>query len=95
MPERVKLGVKVILSIKKLTNNHIPTVAEASKYINSWIEFHNNQPCLNDRIKTIKECLNSVPIISEATYYAVQEKLNTPSKTRQLHTKFPYNECMT
>ena len=35
------------------------------------------------------------PLISEATYYAVQEKLNTPSKTRQLHTKFPYNECMT
>ena len=45
---------------KKLTNNHIPTVAEASKYINSWIEFHNNQPCPNDRTKTIKECLNSV-----------------------------------
>ena len=45
---------------KKLTDNHIPTVAEASKYINSWIEFHNNQPCPNDRTKTIKECLNSV-----------------------------------
>ena len=45
---------------KKLTNNHIPTVAEASKYIKSWIEFHNNQPCPNDRTKTIKECLNSV-----------------------------------
>ena len=45
---------------KKLTNNHIPTVSEASKYINSWIEFHNNQPCPNDKTKTIKECLNSV-----------------------------------
>ena len=45
---------------QKLTNNHIPTVSEASKYINSWIEFHNNQPCPNDRNKTIKECLNSV-----------------------------------
>ena len=45
---------------KKLTDNHIPTVAEASKYINSWIEFHNNQPCPNDRTKTIKECLNGV-----------------------------------
>ena len=45
---------------KKLTDNHIPTVSEASKYINSWIEFHNNQPCPNDRTKTIKECLNSV-----------------------------------
>src|SRR5574344_700352 len=45
---------------KKLTDNHIPTVLEASKYINNWIEFHNNQPCPNDRTKTIKECLNSV-----------------------------------
>lgn len=45
---------------KKLTDNHIPTVSEASKYINSWIEFHNNQPCPNDRTKTIKECLNSI-----------------------------------
>ena len=45
---------------QKLTNNHIPTVSEASKYINSWIEFHNNQPCPNDRSRTIKECLNSV-----------------------------------
>ena len=45
---------------KKLTDNHIPTVSEASKYINSWIEFHNNQPCPNDRTKTIKECLSSV-----------------------------------
>lgn len=35
------------------------------------------------------------PLINEATYYAVQEKLNTPSKTRQMHTQFPYNECMT
>lgn len=35
------------------------------------------------------------PIISEATYYAVQEKLNAPEKTRQMHTQFPYNECMT
>ncbi len=35
------------------------------------------------------------PIINEATYYAVQEKLNSPNKTRQNHTQFPYNECMT
>lgn len=32
------------------------------------------------------------PLISEATYYAVQEKLNAPEKTRQTHTEFPYNE---
>ncbi len=34
-------------------------------------------------------------LIKEATYYAVQEKLNSPNKTRQNHTEFPYNECMT
>ncbi|MCI5823442.1 MAG: recombinase family protein [Candidatus Gastranaerophilales bacterium] len=34
-------------------------------------------------------------LISEATYYAVQEKLDTPCKTRQNHTQFPYNEVMT
>ena len=34
------------------------------------------------------------PIISETTYFAVQEKLNTPCKTRQTHTQFPYNEIM-
>lgn len=34
-------------------------------------------------------------LISEATYYAVQEKLNTPCKTRQNHTQFPYNKGMT
>ncbi len=34
-------------------------------------------------------------LISKATYYAVQEKLNTPCKTRQYHTQFPYNEVMT
>ncbi|MBR1680721.1 transposase [bacterium] len=45
---------------KKLTGNHIPTVAEASKYINSWIEFHNNQPCPNNKDMTIKDMLNTV-----------------------------------
>ena len=41
------------------------------------------------------ENANYPAIISEATFYAVQEKLSAPSKTRQLHTQFPYNECMT
>lgn len=45
---------------KKLTNNYIPTVQEAIKYINKWIEFHNSQPCPNDRLKSIQEMLNSV-----------------------------------
>ena len=45
---------------KKLTNNYVPTVQEAIKYINKWIEFHNSQPCPNDRLKSIQEMLNSV-----------------------------------
>ncbi len=45
---------------KTLTNNHIPTLQEAIKYINSWLEFHNNQPCPNNKNMTIKEMLNAV-----------------------------------
>ena len=45
---------------KKLTNNYVPTVQEAIKYINKWIEFHNLQPCPNDRSKSIQEMLDSV-----------------------------------
>lgn len=45
---------------KKLTNNYVPTVQEAIKYINKWIEFHNLQPCPNDRSRTIQEMLDGV-----------------------------------
>ena len=45
---------------KKLTNNYIPIVEEAIKYISSWIKFHNNQPCPNDRSRTIQEMLEDV-----------------------------------
>lgn len=45
---------------RKLTNNYVPTVQEAIKYINKWIEFHNSQPCPNDRLKSIQEMLDSV-----------------------------------
>ena len=45
---------------KKLTNNYVPTVQEAIKYINKWIEFHNSQPCTNDRSKSIQEMLDSI-----------------------------------
>ena len=45
---------------KKLTKNYIPTVQEAVKFIDCWLEFHNSKPCPNDRSMTIKECLNTV-----------------------------------
>lgn len=45
---------------RKLTNNYVPTVQEVIKYINKWIEFHNSQPCPNDRSKSIQEMLDSI-----------------------------------
>lgn len=33
-------------------------------------------------------------LIDKATYYAVQERLNAPNKTRQFHTQFPFNETI-
>ena len=45
---------------KKLTKNYIPTVQEAIKFIDCWLEFHNSKPCPNDRSMTIKECLSTV-----------------------------------
>ena len=45
---------------KKLINNYIPTVHEAIKFIDCWLEYHYSRPCPNDRSMTIKECLNTV-----------------------------------
>lgn len=45
---------------QKLTEGKIPTVQEVIKYIDCWLEFHNQKPCPNDRSKTIQEMLNSV-----------------------------------
>ena len=45
---------------KKLTKNYVPTVQEAIKFIDCWLEFHNSKSCPNDRNMTIKECLNTV-----------------------------------
>ncbi len=42
------------------TGNYIPTMHEVIKYINCWLEFHNQKPCPNDRSRSIQEVLNSV-----------------------------------
>lgn len=42
------------------TGGKIPTVQEAIKYINCWLEFHNQKPCPNDRSRSIQEMLDSV-----------------------------------
>lgn len=60
-PAWLKRGEKLHVEWhKKLTNNYIPTVQEAIKYINSWIEFHNRNLCPNDRSKSIQEMLVGV-----------------------------------
>lgn len=45
---------------EKQTGGKIPTVQEVIKYIDCWLEFHNQKPCPNDRSKSIQEVLNSV-----------------------------------
>lgn len=41
------------------------------------------------------ENANYPALIDEATFYAVQKRLNEPNKTRQNHTEFAFNECLT
>ena len=60
-PAWMKRGEKLHRDMhKKLTKNYIPTVQEAIKFIDCWLEFYNSKPCPNDRSITIKECLNTV-----------------------------------
>ena len=60
-PAWMKRGEKLHREIhKKITNNYIPTIQEAIKYIDCWIDYHNSKACPNDKNHTIKECLNTV-----------------------------------
>ena len=42
------------------TKGNIPTVQDAIKYINAWLEYRNQKTCPNDRSRSIQEVLNSV-----------------------------------
>ena len=42
------------------TKGNIPTVQDAIKYINAWLEYRNQNACPNDRSRSIQEVLNSV-----------------------------------
>ena len=60
-PAWLKRGEKLHRDMhKKLTKNYIPTVQEAIKFIDCWLDFHNSKPCPNDRSKTIQEMLNDI-----------------------------------
>lgn len=45
---------------EKQTGGKIPTVQEVIKYIDCWLEFHNQKPCPNDRSRSIQEMLDGV-----------------------------------
>ena len=45
---------------EKQTGGKIPTVQEVIKYIDCWLEFHNQKLCPNDRSRSIQEVLNYV-----------------------------------
>lgn len=60
-PAWMKRNEKLHLKIhEQQTKGKIPTVQDAIKYINCWLEFHNKKPCPNDRSKSIHEMLNGV-----------------------------------
>ena len=60
-PAWLKRGEKLHRDMhKKLTKNYIPTVQEAIKFIDCWLDYHNSKPCPNDRNMTIKEFLSTV-----------------------------------
>ena len=42
------------------TKGNMPTVQDAIKYINAWLEYRNQKACPNDRSRSIQEVLNSV-----------------------------------
>jgi len=42
---------------KEVHKNYVPTIEQAIKMIDAWLEYKHSQPCPNDRTKTIKEKL--------------------------------------
>lgn len=60
-PAWMKRNEKLHLKMhEQQTKGKIPTVQDAIKYIDCWLEFHNKKPCPNDRSKSIQEMLDGV-----------------------------------
>jgi len=60
-PAWMKRGEKFHKNLHTLEcKNKIPTVQEAIKLINCWLEYHNSKSCPNVKGKTIQEVLDSV-----------------------------------
>lgn len=67
----------------KTTGGKIPTVQEAIKLINCWIEYHNSKPCPNSPEMTIKECLNSIQ--KEGINISALDDLMMKTETRTIN----------
>lgn len=60
-PPRLLRGEKFHKKIhEQTTKNKVPTVQEAIKLIDYWLEYHNSKPCINIPKMTVKQVLNSV-----------------------------------
>ena len=94
-PAWLKRGEKLHRDMhKKLTKNYIPTVQEAIKFIDCWIEFHNSKPCPNDRSKTIQEMLNSVQADCRQSAERSGDTFNAGNQAKQDIDKNILNDLM-
>lgn len=61
--------------------------------IDKYKAFYIRQSYMNT-MEFLQKILLIKQLINKATFFAAQEKLNAPCKTRQNHTDFAYNETM-
>ncbi len=94
-PAWLKRGEKLHRDMhKKLTKNYIPTVQEAIKFIDCWLEFHNSKPCPNDRSKTIQEMLNGVQADCRQSAERSGDTFNAGNQAKQDIDKNILNDLM-
>lgn len=83
-PAWMKRGEKFHRELhKKTTGERIPTVQEAIKLINCWIEYNNSKPCPNTPEMTIKQVLNSVQ--KESINISALDDLMMKTETRTIN----------
>lgn len=94
-PAWLKRGEKLHRDMhKKLTKNYIPTVQEAIKFIDCWLDFHNSKPCPNDRSKTIQEMLNGIQADCRQSAERSGDTFNAGNQAKQVIDKNILNDLM-
>ncbi len=59
-PAHMKRNEKFHLELyNRINKGYVPTIEEAIKLIDCWLDYRHSQPCSNDRSKTIKEVFES------------------------------------